>query len=90
MGDAVASGSHGLSFFQNYIGKNEYKQAEITGLMYQPYGRVVILQVTIIIGGFLTMLLGSPLIGLLLLIILKVFIDIITHLREHKKYQKAY
>lgn len=82
--------SHGLSFFQNYIGKNEYKQAEITGLMYQPYGRVVILHVTIIIGGFLTMLLGSPLIGLLLLIILKVFIDIITHLREHKKYQKAY
>ncbi len=79
--------SHGLSFFQNYIGKNEYRKVEITALMSQPYGRVVILHVTIIIGGFLAMLLGAPVAALLFLIVLKVVIDITTHLREHRKYQ---
>jgi hypothetical protein len=78
--------SHGISFFKNYIGKNEYQQAELQKLMFQPYGRVVILHITIIIGGFLSVFLGSPLIALLFLIILKVAIDVITHLREHRKF----
>ncbi len=86
-GTLILMGSHGLSFFQNYIGKNEYRQAEITALMSQPYGRVVILHVTIIIGGFLAMMLGAPVAALLFLIVLKVAIDITTHLREHRKYQ---
>jgi len=79
--------SHGISFFKNYIGRNEYQQAELTKLMFQPYGRVVILHITIIIGGFLSVFLGSPLVALLFLIILKIVIDIATHLREHRKYQ---
>jgi hypothetical protein len=78
--------SHGISFFKNYIGNNEYRQAELTKIMFQPYGRVVILHITIIIGGFLSAFLGSPLIALLFLIVLKVSIDIITHLSEHRKY----
>jgi hypothetical protein len=78
--------SHGISFFKNYIGRNEYQQAELTKLMFQPYGRVVILHITIIIGGFLSVFLGSPLVALLFLIILKIVIDIATHLREHRKY----
>lgn len=78
--------SHGISFFKNYIGNNEYRQTELTKIMFQPYGRVVILHITIIIGGFLSAFLGSPLIALLLLIVLKVSIDIITHLSEHRKY----
>ena len=85
-GMLVLMGSHGLSFFQNYIGKNEYRKVELTALMSQPYGRVVILHVTIIIGGFLAMLLGAPVAALLFLIVLKIVIDITTHLREHRKY----
>ncbi|HAS04845.1 MAG TPA: hypothetical protein DCR71_03680 [Dehalococcoidia bacterium] len=80
--------SHGISFFKNYIGRNEYQQAELTKLMFQPYGRVVILHITIIIGGFLSVFLGSPLVALLFLIILKIVIDIATHLREHRKYRE--
>ena len=80
--------SHGISFFKNYIRNNEYQQAELTKLMFQPYGRVVILHITIIIGAFLSAFLGSPVIALLVLIILKVSIDIITHLIEHRKYSR--
>ncbi len=75
--------SHTVSFFTNYIGKGEYKNNTLNQLMGQPYGRVVILHVTIILGGFLVALFGSPVVGLILLIALKTFIDIKTHLKQH-------
>ena len=75
--------SHTVSFFVNYVGKGEYKSTSLNQLMGQPYGRVVILHVTIIFGGFLVTLFGSPVFGLILLIALKTFIDIKTHLKQH-------
>ena len=78
--------SHALSFAINYIGKGEYKQANVDDLTSQPYIRVFIMQVTIIAGGFLATSLGSPVFALLVLIFLKTFIDIQAHLREHKQY----
>jgi hypothetical protein len=77
--------SHGVSFVYNYIGAGEYKNSNPNNLMQQPYGRVVILHLTIIFGGFLMMLLGSPVAGLLLLIVLKTALDLRAHLREHDK-----
>ncbi len=77
--------SHGFSFFHNYIGGGEYKTSTVNELMGQPYGRVVILHLTIIFGGFLMMMLGSPVAGLLFLIVLKTAIDIRAHLKEHGK-----
>jgi len=63
--------SHTISFFVNYIGKGEYRQTSLQRLMVQPYTRVIILHITVLIGGFLVMLLGSPVVGLILLIALK-------------------
>ncbi|MGI9257537.1 MAG: DUF6498-containing protein, partial [Gammaproteobacteria bacterium] len=37
--------SHGISFFFNYIGEGEYRNARIASLMSRPYGRVVILHI---------------------------------------------
>jgi hypothetical protein len=76
--------SHAVSFAVNYIGNGEYKKSNLVHLTLQPYGRVVILHITILFGGFLVMLLGSPVIGLILLISLKTFIDIKAHLRQHR------
>lgn len=75
--------SHTISFVTNYIGSGEYKQASLPELMTQPYGRVVILHLTIMIGGFLMMALGSPAVGLVFLIVLKTFVDIKSHLKQH-------
>jgi len=75
--------SHTVSFITNYIGNGEYKQASLSDLMAQPYGRVIILHLTIMIGGFSMMALGSPVVGLVFLIVLKTFIDIKTHLKQH-------
>jgi hypothetical protein len=80
--------SHLVSFIFNYIGKGEYKQVNLNALMGEPYGRVVVLHVTIIVGGFLIAFLGSPIFALILLLVLKTVIDIQAHLREHKKYSE--
>ena len=80
--------SHLVSFVLNYIGTGEYKQANINGLMGEPYGRVVILHVTIILGAFLIGIFGAPVFALILLIALKLVVDIQAHLRQHKKYEE--
>jgi hypothetical protein len=81
--------SHGASFAINYIGKGEYKTTNLGQLMAQPYGRVVILHLTILFGGFLVMALGSPIAGLLLLVVLKMGIDIAAHLMQHNSMRTA-
>jgi hypothetical protein len=81
--------SHGISFVYNYFIKGEYAHAKIKKLMGQPYARVFVMHITIIVGGFGLMALGSPVALLLVLVILKTIIDLKLHLREHKKARKA-
>jgi hypothetical protein len=71
--------SHGLSFFQNYIGQGEYRRSVAIFEMFRPYGRIMILHLGILIGGALVMTLGSPIYLVLLLIILKTAADIVIH-----------
>ncbi len=75
--------SHAVSFAFNYIGTREYKSALVPALMFRPYGRVMVLHVVILGGGFLVQVLGSPLIPLALLVVLKTGLDLFGHLREH-------
>ncbi len=75
--------SHGVSFAFNYIGTGEYKSALVPALMFRPYGRVMVLHIVILGGGFLVTLLGSPLIPLALLVVLKTGLDLFSHVREH-------
>ncbi len=76
--------SHGISFMQNYLGNREYALWTVGKLMTQPYKRIVILQITIIAGGVPTMMLGSPIPVLCILVFLKLCVDIPLHMREHK------
>ncbi len=77
--------SHGFSFAWNYIRKGEYRHASPEALMVRPYGRVVLLHVTIIFGALLIALFGTPVVALMLLVVLKVAIDVLAHLYEHRK-----
>ena len=51
-------------------------------VMFSPYGRIVILHVTIIFGGLLAQSLGSPLWALMMLILLKTAYDFIMFKRK--------
>lgn len=77
--------SHAFSFFFNYIGKGEYRTAQPPRLMFQPYGRVVVMHLTLIGGGMLLVALRSPVAGLALLILLKIVIDVRAHLAERTR-----
>lgn len=81
---AALTASHMFSFLWNYLGHGEFRMARLDLLMRAPYGRVIVLQVTIIFGGLLTQELHSPLWALLLLVALKVALDLRAHIREHR------
>jgi hypothetical protein len=74
--------SHLWSFFVNYIGHGEYRRTAIPILMFQPYARIVILHVAILVGGFIAMALGSNFFVLLLLIVGKTLLDLSLHLAQ--------
>lgn len=75
--------SHLFSMFVNFFGKKEYEGRLPNEQMFYPYGRVIIMHITIIIGGGLVMALGAPVFALILLIGLKLLFDIIAHTMEH-------
>jgi hypothetical protein len=77
--------SHGVSFFFNYMGRYEYLNTTPMKQMFQPYGRLVILHITIIVGAFFVIGLGQPVALVALLVILKTAVDLLFHLREHAK-----
>jgi len=81
--------SRGISFMTNYIGKGEYQRASLNQLMGQPYGRIMVMHFTILIGGFLMMTLHSPVVGLILLVVLKTGFDLNSHLGERKKFAEV-
>jgi Family of unknown function (DUF6498) len=81
---AALAASHLFSFFWNYLGYGEFRVARPELLMRAPYGRVIVLQVTIIFGGMLAQALHSPLWALLLLIAFKIALDLRAHIREHR------
>ena len=76
--------SHGASFLFNYIGRGEYLTTSPTRQMGAPYGRVIVLHMTIIFGAFAVAFFGSPIWALLILVVLKTAFDLSLHVREHR------
>ena len=76
--------SHGISFFQNFIGRTEYVDRDIRKQMNEPYGRILIMQFSLLLGGVLAVAFDSALPILLLLILLKIVTDFRAHLLEHR------
>ncbi len=80
---AVLAGSHIFSFIWNYLIRGEFRRAALSELMGRPYKRIILLHITIIIGGGITMTLGSPVWALLVLLALKISFDLKAHIKEH-------
>lgn len=81
--------SHGFSFFYHYLVGGEYRKATANALMFDPYRRIVIQQLTVIFGGFALLWLASSVKVLLVLLVgLKVFFDLRAHFKQHQKYEK--
>jgi hypothetical protein len=76
----LLAASHLWSFAVNYIARGEYRRSAIPILMFQPYGRIIVLHIAILIGGFIAFLLGSNVLVLLVLIVGKTLLDLGLHL----------
>jgi len=81
--------SHGYSFITNFIGNKEYRLSKTSDLMSAPYKRVIIMQFALIAGSFSFVAFNRPAYTLLILIVLKIIIDLTTHLKEHSKSHPA-
>jgi uncharacterized protein DUF6498 len=77
--------SHGLSYLFNYIGSGEYRRTSAIRQMFTPYGRLVVLHVTIIFGAIAVSMTGAPVAAIVILVVLKTLLDLGLHLREHRR-----
>jgi hypothetical protein len=75
--------SHTVSFVINYLGRHEYRHVSPQQQAQAPYGRLVILHVTIIFGAIVSLFIGSPVGAVIVLVLLKTIVDLRFHLREH-------
>ena len=78
--------SHGISYAHNFIGNDEYKRVAFQDLFFQPYKRIVIMHITIVIGAFIAFQFEQPTLFLVLLIFLKIVVDLFSHKKEHIKF----
>jgi hypothetical protein len=76
--------SHGVSYRFNYIGRGEYLRTSVGAQMSAPYGRLMVLHITIIIGGLAIAMTGAPSAAVLILVLLKTALDLGLHLAEHR------
>lgn len=76
--------SHGWSFVAHVLGAPaEARVTDLRKIMMRPYGRMVVLHVAILFGGFAVMALDTPVAALMVLIVLKIGIDLGLHNRAN-------
>ena len=75
--------SHLFSFCVNFLGRGEIKKTNAFDLMFAPYGRVMMLHVTLLIGGVAAQVLKQPIWAMLLLISMKIVFDLRAHRKSH-------
>ena len=78
-----------LSGFVQWLARTRDELQPLKELMGAPYGRIVILHVTLIASGFLVQALQAPVAGALLLVGLKLAYDLVTLGRDRRKDQEA-
>jgi hypothetical protein len=75
--------SHAFSYRVNFLGRQEYENVTLKEQMSKPYTRIILMHLTIIFGGFLTLVLNVKYLALVLLIVMKIIVDLKSHVKEH-------
>ncbi len=80
--------SHLYSFVDNYFLRREYLVLDARKAMTMPYPRIMILHVSLLVGGILLRETGQPAAGMVIFVLLKVVVDLSLHMREHRGLQR--
>ncbi len=75
--------SHAFSFFANFLGRGLYKMGKKGASFEEPYGRIIVLHIAIVLGAFVTMALNSPVFLLVILVVGKVILDFKFHVKTN-------
>jgi len=81
--------SHGYSFLRNYIGRREYKGVDVALFLMQPYKRVFVTHLFIIVGAFALAAHSLPAAALVIFIAVKIGADAYFHDAEHQRLEPA-
>ena len=75
--------SHIFSMLVNFFGKKEYLTRTAREQMVSVYGRVFVMHIVVLLGGFAIQSFGAPIIAVIMLIVLKTGFDLASHRKEH-------
>lgn len=79
--------SYGLDYYFNYIKTKEYKFVSSDKQMKEPYVRIIVMHLTIILGSFIILKVGQTNIWpLVVMVLLKVTIDLVANIINDKKW----
>lgn len=67
----------------NFLVRREYESTGAQSLIMAPYGRIAVMQLTLVFGGWMVMLLKNTMPALVLLVVFKVIADLRAHYSEH-------
>lgn len=83
---ACATGvSHYISYRRNYLSGGEWRTVPPGRQINAPYGRVLVMHLTVVLGAFAVTIIGAPVGTLVILIGVKTALDVRGHLREHDR-----
>jgi hypothetical protein len=83
---AIALGiSHFASYVWNYLHGGEYRRISAAQLMFAPYGRLMALHMTIVLGAVAIGTTGAQSAAVAILVAIKIAIDLGLHLAEHRR-----
>ena len=78
--------SHLISFISNFIILKENEKFDVWSLMLLPYRRIILMQITLILGALAVILSGNPQsIIFLLFFPLKIIFDVYGYVKEHRE-----
>jgi len=75
---------HFVSFLVHFIHAEEFKYKTMDSLFWAPYQRVVILHVAVLLSAFFINKTGEMIWSLVILIVLKIFVDLVLHFYSHQ------
>ena len=82
---AALAVSHGVSTVQHALVRNEDAGRSANAIMSDPYGRIVVMHLVVMAGAVAVVQLGSPQLLVLALVALKVVLDVLLHVRAHRR-----
>lgn len=78
--------SHGISYYMNFRKRGEYLVATLPVLFGEPYQRIIVMHLVIILSGFAITFVGRGIGPLIVMVILKTIFDLKSHNKERIKF----